>query len=567
MNISDTGASKIRKWLTYAMTAFALSAFVLGLYAGIYTLLDDGGTQSSQTPYLIFGGFLSLALLWSLYTLHELHELWSDLDNARAAIHDWRVNDQSEGLTELLSGRLIRQNGDGEQPELTDVAYSLDRDTILKQANALAVAGRGQLPSFFTGLGIIFTFLGLIIGLSEANLAAVSQGGEALESLNLQNLLNGVGLAFRSSFVGVGCSIVLSAVLRLYDAGLESAASSVQEAAVKKDWGDAPGQVLQSSDQKLEQVRDRAGELVDITKAQKAAIGELGTDIKTAFEQALAEQLEAKVGAPLAAMDEKLGSFTEAQIETQQEAMNAALETFQEQFSDNLTKQFEQLEEALNKNIEWQRQTQQVLDNAISEAQSVLDRMEQHQQRLTELTNRRETLLERRQQTEEMHRSLVANWLEKLEEAVAALESSQEELNQHSAVLEPLISQTESATEHLRSGVKALESAEQNLESTTTRTAEILENAPEQLRKSVRTAHDELEAGLTETFEFFDEETAQVAKHLSGTHTNIESLLEELQEISSDLQKTLQSQVAVTQQLTSSLQQPQRADSTPETVE
>ncbi|MFB6265334.1 MAG: hypothetical protein ABEL76_17170 [Bradymonadaceae bacterium] len=432
---------------------------------------------------------------------------------------------------------------------MTSVAYSFDREAALQNVSSWLVGGSRHLPAIFTGLGILFTFLGLIVALQQDGLAAAAQGEKSLQSLNLPQLLNGVALAFRSSLAGVGASIVCTAVFRLLDTSIEQSASALREAALAEDRREAPGEVLKSSHGRLER-------MVELTEGQKKQIGQLGSDIKTAFEQALSEQLETRVGQPLRDMDEKLEQFTEAQVETHQEAMGAALETFQDEFADNLGDQFERLEASLERNVEWQEQMQEKLDRALEESEELIERLDEHERQLADITSTREDLLVRRTELERAREERVEQSLDhlgdsvdRLEASVDALESAKGDLSELNEGWNRLMSLVNSGTDELASSVDSLETAGERLEEGVSRTEQVMGEAPDQLEQSVERMQRQLEAGLGETFERFDEETAQIADRLSGTHIRIENALEELDGLVGDLQKTLERQVESIQQL------------------
>lgn len=546
------GKRKAPKW-PVVVTVIVMALTYLGI--GSVGQTSWYGWIASYAPYSLFGVFMLLLIGWAAVTLFQIASMGDDAETAAVAIEKWEDEETPETLRGLLDGRLLRSTVDGEETHLSQIAHSADRTSLLHSLGAWWSAGRRQLAATFTGLGIVFTFYGLIHGLEGSNLQAVAEGGSGLAALDLQGLLNNVGLAFRSSFVGVSCSILFAVVLRVFDSHLDRAASRLRDAAADRDWREAPGEMLKKSDEKLRFINQRARRLVDLSEDQNAKLGTLGSDIKSAFETVLSEQLEAHVGSQLSALDEKLGDFTEAQVDTQQEAMAAALESFQEQFSENLTDQFEELRATLQTTIEAQRKNQQLFERAVEKAEDAVSRLESHEANLASLTDRREEILESHTRMAAEREERMSDSIEQLENNEEALEAWSDQMSEQFSELKPLIDRTQTVSTNLEHGVELLEKVEQKIQESLERASATFERAPEKFEESVRVAHDELDAGLRETFEMFDDETAQIAKHLSGTHTETKSTLEELRDLTGDLTEALDRQSRTLQAVTQQLQQ------------
>jgi ABC-type transporter Mla subunit MlaD len=510
---------------------------VIGLVGLVMFLILVGGATLGESAwsfqYAAFSLFYVLAVVWSCRALSAFQMLGIELRKAEQSMENW--TDGADRLTDLLEGRLVEVDERRGELELSSVAYSIDREVALKSVSPLSVTGARHLPTIFTGLGIVFTFFGLIQGLLGSEFAAISGGEASVDSLGLQNLLSGVGLAFRSSLVGVGGSIVCTIAFRLYDARLDKAANAVREAALRKDREEAPGEVLQQSYGKLDR-------LVDITRKQKAQIGELGTDIKTAFENALADQLEEKVGSRLNALDDTLTSFAEAQAETQQQAMDEALETFREEFANNLGTQFEALEQTLDKHIEWQGRLQESLQRAVAQSEELIDRISEHEAKLSDITEKREELLVQRTELEQQREKRYQGALGRLEQTVSTLKTVDDELSNAQEEWKQFVEQISEKTEDIGRAIDTMQNVQSSLDESVSRTETVMEEAPDKLEESVDRMQHELEAGLRDTFEQFDEETARIADHLGGTHRRVESMLEEIDRVFGDIEQGLADQ-------------------------
>ena len=90
---------------------------------------------------------------------------------------------------------------------LSDIEEYVNEDVIaLHNWNSIMV----QIPGTLTGLGILGTFIGLVIGISGVGFSSVEA---ALESV--QSLMSGIEIAFYTSIVGVIFSIVFNIIYRM----------------------------------------------------------------------------------------------------------------------------------------------------------------------------------------------------------------------------------------------------------------------------------------------------------------------------------------------------------------
>jgi ABC-type transporter Mla subunit MlaD len=68
-----------------------------------------------------------------------------------------------------------------------------------------------SVPNMLTGLGLLFTFVGLVIGISGASSGLSSADAEAARQ-SLNPLLKGASIAFSTSIVGIICSMIFSII-------------------------------------------------------------------------------------------------------------------------------------------------------------------------------------------------------------------------------------------------------------------------------------------------------------------------------------------------------------------
>jgi uncharacterized protein YukE len=80
----------------------------------------------------------------------------------------------------------------------------------------------GAIPGYFVGIGLLLTFLGLVLALNEAAAAVSGSDAIAMQAAT-RNLLQVATFKFATSIAGLGASIVLSITFRAYTISMEAA--------------------------------------------------------------------------------------------------------------------------------------------------------------------------------------------------------------------------------------------------------------------------------------------------------------------------------------------------------
>lgn len=223
-------------------------------------------------------------------------------------------------------------------------------------------------PSHLVGLGILGTFLGLAagVGLASGKLGSASATPQEIQQA-LSQLLSGASLAFMTSIVGLGCSLLFLWVER----SLVGSAHRRLGAWVSK---------LESCVQLVTPEQIALDQLEQATR-QTQQLERFNTDLVFALEKALEE----KVANRLAPALEKVVQAVEALRVDRADSNVSAMQKLVEEFTRNLTqstgremKQIAETLEALGERFrtlitaaeESQNRSRGMIDNA---AQSVLD--------------------------------------------------------------------------------------------------------------------------------------------------------------------------------------------------
>lgn len=185
------------------------------------------------------------------------------------------------------------------------------------------------IPGYFVGLGLLLTFIGLVIALSKA--AGTAAGGDAKEvTASLGDLLNAATFKFSTSIAGLFSSIALSLLFRVYaisiERGFDELAGSI-EARVRY-W--APQTVAYESLEAQEEQLHNLKEINDVQFFQR-----FGKTIEPALQGAMSRAIE-----PLAT---KIDNTVNKLSQTSQSGVEELLRQFTASMHDNAGKELREM--------------------------------------------------------------------------------------------------------------------------------------------------------------------------------------------------------------------------------
>jgi hypothetical protein len=215
--------------------------------------------------------------------------------------HSWKEFDE----TLVKTGGPIRNTL---RPQtFFNIALLKDRLVGLKFMTAI--------PGYFVGLGLLLTFVGLVIALSKAGMATsaaqmdgAGTGAEAMQRA-LRELLQAASFKFSTSIAGLGSSILLSLFFRCYTIGVESSLASFCEALEEKLDYVAPQSVTLIM---VEQLEAQLAELKAINSEQ--FFSRLGQEVAPSIHGAMQGVIAPLVDRVGAAVD-KLSTHSQSGME------------------------------------------------------------------------------------------------------------------------------------------------------------------------------------------------------------------------------------------------------------
>lgn len=175
----------------------------------------------------------------------------------------------------------------------------------------------GAVPGYFVGIGLLLTFVGLVLALYKAG-AAASAGNAATMATEMGHLLEIATFKFSTSIAGLLASILLSIIFRVFSILLEGAFDSFNAALEHSLKYHAPQSIsLQIHDT----LRDQLVQLKDITQGDFFA--RMGAE--------MAPRLQTAVAAAMAPVSEQIGQAVGSLTTNSQSGMEQLLRSFTEQ--------------------------------------------------------------------------------------------------------------------------------------------------------------------------------------------------------------------------------------------
>ena len=214
-------------------------------------------------------------------------------------------------------------------------------------------------PNLLTGVGILGTFLGLAAGVGAAKSGLSSEDARQITAA-LQQLLGGASLAFWTSIVGIGCSILFVFVERFASRRLHIALDK---------W-------IGAIESRVERVTSEgvALEQLDQAKRTTTQLEQFNTDLIFSLEQALEEKIAGRLSPQLERLLQAVEGLREDRATDSGQMIEQALVRFTDALQERTGSQFEDMAatvEDLNRTLKESAgalaQTQRAVQTAMTE--------------------------------------------------------------------------------------------------------------------------------------------------------------------------------------------------------
>jgi methyl-accepting chemotaxis protein len=262
---------------------------------------------STQATYTICGAILAVAVIWAVYSRLRLRKARLSVDEAAREVENLgserAFTKEFETLNRQFAGHPFLGHSWREfadtlilPSEPKGVCRNTEPPDMFFSGEALAGSAINlrllhAIPNFLTGFGILGTFLGLAAGISQGSDGIAAADLDSTKEA-LKKLLQGAGLAFMTSIVGLGTSIVLSWADKVSLLRLDN---------VIYKWNTALDRCL-----KRATPEQLASDQLTETRKQTLQLDRLNTDIAMSIATAIEARVTDALGPRLAEVVEEL---------------------------------------------------------------------------------------------------------------------------------------------------------------------------------------------------------------------------------------------------------------------
>ena len=199
-----------------------------------------------------------------------------------------------DGVAQKLRGHALIGHAWLEFEETLVRSDDVVRNTVRPQTFINVAHAREQLfglkmmasvPGFFVGLGLLLTFIGLVLALNKAAGSTIAGSAGAMTEA-LHGLLDAATFKFATSIAGLGASLVLSLLFRIYQISIERAFERFGRVLEDRLRFQPPQRIAVDSLRLLTEQRD---ELKEINS--EAFFARLGDSVAPRFRTAVAEAI------------------------------------------------------------------------------------------------------------------------------------------------------------------------------------------------------------------------------------------------------------------------------------
>lgn len=176
----------------------------------------------------------------------------------------------------------------------------------------------GSIPGYFVGIGLLLTFVGLVLALHKASAAVSSTDASGMQAAT-RELLQVASFKFATSIAGLFASIALSLLFRIYTITIEGSLDSICHIAEQKLRYTAPQSITA-------EMNDRLGEQVSELKQINSA------DFFSRMGEQLSPQIQSAFATAMAPMSHQISDAVAQLSKTSQSGASDLIK----QFTDNI---------------------------------------------------------------------------------------------------------------------------------------------------------------------------------------------------------------------------------------
>ena len=318
-----------RKWYEWCLTIVYIAMVALCVYLNF----TPGHEESIATIAVNIVMFIIVAVIFlsaDFKSFGPMNSMIRDLKDATDKIRQDALNTHSYLWEPYQSGNVKLFHNDKLSDLFRDFIFELNRDddaenqyyrpSIDDYINEELVDKTmhrnelNQVPGMLTGLGILGTFIGLSLGLQSFN-----TGTTAEMTASIEPLMNGIKVAFHTSFYGMVFSLTFNTIYKkkLFEAeeAVDDFVSAFKKYVLPDTANDGRNQLIALQEQNLKLIKEMtlsiSEELAGIMEPHLDELGRTITDFETMATRGQEEALSKVVDSFVMRMNQSLsGTFT-----------------------------------------------------------------------------------------------------------------------------------------------------------------------------------------------------------------------------------------------------------------
>lgn len=275
-------------------------------------------------------------------------------------------------IQDILDASTSEKSYDEKILNLTAIAYDCSEESALEESGSFLRIILEHSPALFAALGIIFTFFGLITGISTLDLGDLNN--------SMRSLIEGVAVAFFSSLVGVSLSFLTLTITRFHFSDVAKTTAVIRGYAGRLEQKYTSQAILLRLEQQSDTQTQNTHKLIHLATVQNTMLSALPNQIEAPLNQIInlatqqstalsalpdqfATSLTTHLETPLSALTESITRFSADMSSSQKDMIKNLSDAINGQFSDRLNEQFTRLDHVLTTTIEWHTTTRELYED------------------------------------------------------------------------------------------------------------------------------------------------------------------------------------------------------------
>lgn len=524
--------------------------------------------QSIEASWYIYICMLGVIAMGG-YFIHRLKQYELDFENATAKLKD------DPSCAENLRTQLNEADAEQEplfQTQDLQATFHEYRDTYHKTLATKGAAPFVDITEFYnsdyldeightgicdlvsgtmTGLGILGTFLGLVLGISGFDTTTT----DAITS-SISGLLGGMGTAFFTSIVGVFLSLLFSYFHKI---AYDRANKSLENFVVAFHDKNLDGSAMAAENQ-----------LLDYQKQQTELLGNFATVVSEAVSTSISSTLKTELIPIFDRMENTIERFGELASQQQKEGLDQIVQEFIRCMNESLRGQFDELAATIQKTCEWQKasteQMQKIVDG-ICNTSNEIEKVNAISHQTVEEMNGFVTLLKEYQEKLHSEAELVqkriessteiserqASYLEKLVESESRVADLADNVKKEAEAAQQAVDQLSDHCKDQISGI--VDAAKQDMEILSASTKVLTETSHEHIETLSQTARDEMQLLSNTAAQLSEENHNQLLALTKASSDQMTVLSDVANNVMQNSQQQIEAAIAATQTQSDALMQ------------